>query len=184
MSPTELVAVFVSALSVWLTGCRVVWCWPVTLVACLLYGIVFHEARLYADMALQAVFAALACYGWWRWQSAEHHDGSVQVRPLEARSLWFGVVLSTACGAGAGYALSRLTDDAAPFSDAMLSAYSILGQVWMARQHIACWWVWIVVDLFYTGLFAVRGLYPTAVLYAVFVGLAVTGLRLWRKEAK
>jgi len=31
-------------------------------------------------------------------------------------------------------------------------------------------------------LYIVRGLYPTAVLYVVFFGLCIVGLRAWRRE--
>ncbi|MGO3518573.1 MAG: nicotinamide mononucleotide transporter, partial [Acetobacter cibinongensis] len=52
--------------------------------------------------------------------------------------------------------------------------------VWMARGLCACWWLWGVIDAAYTVLFTMRGLYLTAVLYAVFVALAVAGWRAWR----
>jgi nicotinamide mononucleotide transporter len=37
------------------------------------------------------------------------------------------------------------------------------------------------VDVIYTGLFLSKELYLTAVLYALFVGLAVRGLMSWGK---
>jgi nicotinamide mononucleotide transporter len=45
--------------------------------------------------------------------------------------------------------------------------------------------VWIVVDIVAIGLFATKGLEPTAALYAVFLCLAVLGgmtwLNAWRR---
>ena len=63
MSALELAAVVASALGVWLTGRRAPVCWVVMVLASALYGIVFWQARLYADAALQGVFALLALYG-------------------------------------------------------------------------------------------------------------------------
>ena len=60
MSGLEGLAAIASALGVWLTGRRTVWCWPVMLLASVLYGVVFAQDHLYADAALQGVFAALA----------------------------------------------------------------------------------------------------------------------------
>ncbi|AOW46825.1 hypothetical protein A4S02_08600 [Acetobacter ascendens] len=60
MSPLEIAAVVASALGVWLTGRRIMLCWPIMLIASVLYGVVFWQARLYADTALQAVFATLS----------------------------------------------------------------------------------------------------------------------------
>ncbi|MDP0995797.1 nicotinamide mononucleotide transporter family protein, partial [Klebsiella pneumoniae] len=50
---------------VWLTAQRVRWCWPVSVVAVLLYAWIFFDVKLYSDMLLQLVFAALQGYGWW-----------------------------------------------------------------------------------------------------------------------
>lgn len=184
MSGLELAAVVASALGVWLTGRRAPVCWVVMVVASALYGLVFWQARLYADTALQGVFAMLALYGWWGWLRGVRNAGQVQVVALPRKSFWYGVVVATLGGIGFGVILRTTTDDPLPLLDALLSAYSILGQVWMARRHLACWWLWIVIDTVYTGLFFTRGLYLTAALYAAFIVLAALGLQAWRKPAK
>lgn len=181
MTPLETVAALMSALGVWLTGRRIMLCWPVMLAASILYGMVFWQARLYADTALQGVFAALSLYGWWRWLRGMEEKGTVTIKALSKSALWIGLGASAAGGMALGLLLRTTTDDPMPLLDALLSAYSILGQIWMARRHVASWWVWIVVDTLYTGLFLVRELYLTAALYAAFVVLAATGLRQWRR---
>ena len=52
---------------------------------------------------------------------------------------------------------------------------------WQARKHTANWWLWIVVDVVYVGEYLVKHLILTAVLYAVFVLLAMLGLRDWHR---
>jgi nicotinamide mononucleotide transporter len=71
------------------------------------------------------------------------------------------------------------TDAALPWLDAMLAALSLVAQWWQARRHIATWWLWIIVDVVYVGMYLVKSLDVTAGLYLVFVGLAVMGLRAW-----
>lgn len=180
MSLLELLAVLFSAAGVWLTGRRTVLCWPVMLVASVLYGAVFWRAHLYADTALQGVFAALSLYGWWGWLRGVHDDGAVQVVQPPRGIMVRGVVLSVAAGVLLGGVLQTWTDDPNPLMDALLSTFSILGQMWMARRYLACWLIWLGVDVLYTGLFVVRELYLTAGLYAAFVGLAVAGWVQWR----
>ncbi|OUJ03984.1 nicotinamide riboside transporter PnuC [Acetobacter cibinongensis] len=180
MTALETVSAALSALGVWLTGRRAMACWPVMSLASVLYGVVFWQAHLYADMALQGVFAALSLYGWWRWVRGVRVEGAVHVVPLKNMLLWSGLFVAALGGLVGGYTLQTLTDDPMPLLDALLSAYSILAQVWMARRHSACWWLWGVIDAAYTVMFAMRGLYVTAVLYAVFVALAVAGWRAWR----
>lgn len=180
MSLLELCAVLFSAAGVWLTGRRIMLCWPVMLIASVLYGVVFWRAHLYADTALQGVFAALSLYGWWGWLRGVAQEGAVQVVQPTRPAVVRGVVVSLAAGLLMGAALLRWTDDPNPMLDALLSVFSVLGQVWMARRYLACWTVWLVVDALYTGLFMVRGLYLTAGLYAAFVALALAGWVQWR----
>jgi nicotinamide mononucleotide transporter len=44
--------------------------------------------------------------------------------------------------------------------------------------------VWIAVDILYVGLYLYKGLMLTAVLYGVFVLLAIAGLRAWSAVAR
>jgi nicotinamide mononucleotide transporter len=51
--------------------------------------------------------------------------------------------------------------------------------VLLARKKVENWHVWIAVDVLYVGLYVYKGLMLTAILYAVFVAMAVAGLRAW-----
>jgi nicotinamide mononucleotide transporter len=50
------------------------------------------------------------------------------------------------------------------------------------RKWIENWWLWIVVDVVYVGMYLMKALYLTAGLYLVFVMLAVMGLVEWRRS--
>jgi len=76
------------------------------------------------------------------------------------------------------------TNAALPWLDAMLAALSLVAQWWQARRHIATWWLWIIVDVVYVGMYAVKSLHATAALYLVFVALAASGLQAWKKAAR
>lgn len=181
MSLTELLAALLSAAGVWLTAKRQMACWPVSLIAALLYGWVFFAARLYADAALQAVFCGCLFYGWWQWKTdGTQGDTALHIRSLSAYTASTGLLAGLVCGGLWAFCLARFTDDPTPLADAMLSSYSIVAQLWAARRHTASWLMWIVIDTAYVLLFLTRGLYPTAVLYAVFIGLALQGFLRWR----
>jgi nicotinamide mononucleotide transporter len=72
---------------------------------------------------------------------------------------------------------------ALPHLDAALTSFSLVASWWGARKHIANWWLWIVVDLVYIGEYIYKDLWLTALLYAGLVGLAILGLRDWRRAA-
>ena len=178
----ELTATLVTLLGIWLTTRRVLSCWPVVLVADLLYLVVFYRARLLSDSLLQLFFIAFTLYGWWHWWRGVRDEGSVRIVSLRGLSL----ALALAAGVAGSLILGAITlrlHAALPFLDATLASFSLVASWWQARKHIANWWLWIVIDLAYIGEYVYKGLWATAWLYALLVLLAVLGLRDWRAAA-
>jgi nicotinamide mononucleotide transporter len=179
----ELTGAVTAILGIWLTTKRLLICWPVTLVSIFLYMVVFYRAGLFSDALLQVFFVAFTFYGWWHWWRGVRQEGSVRVVPLPRSSLITAVVLGIPGSFVLG-TLARHLHAALPYLDAVLMSYSLVASWWGARKHIANWWLWIVVDLVYIGEYIYKDLWPTALLYAGLVGLAVLGLRDWRRAAE
>lgn len=182
MSPLEIIAVLVNVLGVWLTARRTPWCWPVSVVAVLLYVWIFYDVKLYSDMLLQVVFAFLQGYGWWRWQTGRMDHGKVRIERLSTRLALVSLALGALISALLGAAMAHFTDASLPWLDASLTGFSLVASYWAARKFIASWWLWIVLDAIYSGLYYYKALPLTAVLYAGFILLAVYGLRAWRRD--
>jgi len=180
----ELVAAAVSALDVWLATKRSMISWPVTIFASLLYGEQFRESRLYSDMLLQGIFVVFAIYGWWHWQRGLKADGAVRVVKPRAAALVRDVALGVVASMLLGWWMRGHTDASLPWLDAALTGFSLVGTWWGAQKYIANWWLWIVVDVIYVWEYAYKDLWLTSGLYAVFVGLAMLGLRDWRRAAR
>jgi nicotinamide mononucleotide transporter len=178
----ELAGAITAILGIWLTTRRLLICWPVTLVSIFLYMVVFYRAGLLSDALLQVFFVAFTFYGWWHWWRGVRQEGTVRVVPLPRSSLITAVVLGIPGSFVLG-TLARHLHAALPYLDAVLMSYSLVASWWGARKHIANWWLWIVVDLVYIGEYIYKDLWPTALLYAGLVGLAVLGLRDWRRAA-
>ncbi len=179
----ELAGAVTAILGIWLTTKRLLICWPVTLVSIFIYMVVFYRAGLFSDALLQVFFVAFTFYGWWHWWRGVRQEGSVRVVPLPRTSLITAVVLGIPGSFVLG-TLARHLHAALPYLDAVLMSYSLVASWWGARKHIANWWLWIVVDLVYIGEYIYKDLWPTALLYAGLVGLAVLGLRDWRRAAE
>lgn len=186
MSALEIIAVIVSALAVWLTARRHLWCWPIGLVSVLLYARIFFTAKLYSDLLLQLIFAVMQLYGWWQWSRAtpDSLDSHSQILPQRLPlSGWLAGLLAGVCGSVLlGYVMARFTDAHIPWLDSALTSFSLVAQFWMARKFVANWWLWIVVDIIYVGVYVYKDLDLTAGLYAAFIVLAVIGLRSWQRE--
>jgi len=182
MSWIEWIAVAITLLAVYLTTREIVWCWPIGMVSVVLYAWVFFRAKLYADMGLQALYFALAAYGWWAWRHGGRHHDELTVSRTQPRLRLALILIGATVGLTLGQVLSLLTDASLPFMDSMLTSFSIVGQWMQARKLLEAWIVWLAVDVFYVGMFLYKGLYPTTALYAVFLYLAALGYVRWRRS--
>ncbi len=182
MTLFELIAVLVTLAAVWLTARQVIWCWPTALVSVTMYAVVFYQAKLYADMGLQAVYFALSVYGWWAWLHGGEDRSELKVSLVSWRARAVLVLLGAVFALGLGTLLHRATDASLPFMDSALTSFSLVAQWLMTRKHLESWIVWIAVDVFYVGMFVMKELYLTAGLYAVFLLLAAVGLAEWRRS--
>ncbi|WP_442781608.1 nicotinamide riboside transporter PnuC [Collimonas fungivorans] len=184
MSGLEIIAVILSALAVWLTARRHLWCWPVGLVSVLLYARIFLVAKLYSDLLLQLIFAVMQLYGWWQWKrGASDLDGQhIQPQRLPKQGLLVGLLAGAVGSVVLGYVMASFTDAHIPWLDSALTSFSLVAQFWMARKYVANWWLWIAVDIIYVGVYIYKDLDLTAGLYAAFIVLAVIGLRNWQRQ--
>jgi nicotinamide mononucleotide transporter len=182
VSPLELFAALIGAISVWLSVRQNIWSWPTAIINVVLYAIVFYEAKLYADMGLQVIYAILSIYGWYEWLYGGEGRTELHVSRTGAR---LGALLALIAAAGSavlGVFLHRATDAALPFMDSFLSSTSLVAQWMMTKKLLENWLVWIGVDVLYVGMFIFKGLFLTAGLYAVFLALAVKGYIDWRRS--
>ena len=182
-TPLELLGFVLSVATVVLTILRNHWGWFFAIVSSATYGVVFFDARLYGDAGLQGVFIAASVWGWWQWLRG------AEGRPLPVTRLSHTGRIAALLGWAVGFfALSAFlkayTDTDVPHMDGFLTAGSLVGQLLTAKKKIENWHTWIVVDILYVGLYIYKGLHLTAILYAVFVVLAVLGLRAWTNAAR
>ena len=180
----EWIGAAVSVAAVWLAARRHMLGWPVGLASVALYALVFVDARLYSDALLQVAFAGFIVYGWRRWKANLDDDGLVRVAALAPGAALRDLGLGALGALLLGFCRHRYTGAALPWLDAAPTAFSLVAQWWQGRRHVAAWWLWIVLDLIYVGLYLFKSLEVTAALYLGFVGLAVMGLRQWRRAAQ
>lgn len=183
-TPLELISFVLSVLTVLLNIRRNHWAWLFAIVSSAAYGVVFFNSRLYGDAGLQAVFIVVSVWGWYSWLHGGVQGQVLDVTRLDRRGWllslagWvFGFVLLS-------WFLKTWTNTDVPHIDGFLTAGSLLGQVLLSRKKVENWHAWIAVDVLYVGLYLYKNLVLTAILYAVFVVMAVIGLRAWRRVAR
>lgn len=181
MSPIEILAVVATLASVWLSVRRNILTWPTGIIGVSAYFVVFLRTRLYADMALQLLFFVQCSYGWWAWRRSEQRaEPPIRVLSRRGRAGVVSGVVMLAWLSGA--LLSRYTNASAPYWDATASVLSVTANQMLARRLLENWLLWIVADVLYVGIFIWKGLYLSAGLYALFLGMVIAGLRRWTRE--
>lgn len=158
------------------------WAWLFAITSAGLYAIVFYEAKIYGDMALQFVFVAISLWGWYQWLFGGSNRQGVTVSRLDAKAWAMVALIWTLAYAIVATILRTLTDTDVPHIDAFLTAGSLVAQYLLTRKTLENWHLWIIIDLLYIGLYLHKNLYLTAVLYGLFAILAFVGLLAWKKS--
>jgi nicotinamide mononucleotide transporter len=177
----ELLGFVTGVANVWLLVRQHIANWPVGIANVLLLMLVFTGAGLYADAGLQGVYVVLGLYGWWHWLRGGADHGPLVVRRT-TRNEWLGqAVAGVVITAALCYWLAGHTDSTTELPDALTTALSLLATYGQTRKLLESWWLWIAADLIYIPLYGYKDLWLTALLYIMFLGLCVAGLRAWRR---
>jgi len=143
-------------------------------------------ARLPLQAALQTVYVAMAVYGFRTWtRQADAADaGRVQIQRWPLRRNGAALVAVALGTLALAPLLARLTDAAWPTLDAAVTLGSLLATWMTARALLDNWVWWIVVDAASLVLYASQGLVFVALLYLVYMVIAVIGLRDWSRRLR
>ena len=180
----EWIAVACGLTNVALIIRRSIWNYPFGFIMVALYFFIFWEYKLYSDAILQVYFFVIQFYGLWVWLNGRAPDGRVMVAPLSRQMFISYLAMTAVAWMAISFLMDTYTDAAAPIWDSAVAALSVTAQFLMSRRHIESWLLWIVVDVLAIGLFYTRDLAPTAALYFIFLGLAITGYVQWRDAKK
>lgn len=181
MSPLEIAANLINLLSIWLAARNSVHTWWTGIIGCLLFALLFFQARLYADVTLQVFFIGACISGWWNWHT-KRDTPPLSIRATPTRWLLLIALAALSVTAGYGLLLHALTNAYSPFVDSAVLAFSIVGQFLLVGRRIENWWAWLIVNTLSVPLYLKRDLNLTALFYAFFWFNAWYGLWHWHKE--
>lgn len=150
---------------------------------------IYFSKGLYADFAINIYYFLIAIYGYivWTRSSKKASEGKKDQEPKKdlpishvgRRQLIICASAFMALWAILFCGLKFLTDSTVPLADAFTTALSIVAMWMLARKFIEQWIAWIAVDAVCICLYAYKGIYLYAVLYAIYTVIAVIGYRNW-----
>jgi len=177
----EWTAAIITAVSVYLQTRENIWNWPTAIVSVVMYMVVYVKSGLYSDVGLQGYFLATSIYGWYHWLHGGRADSPLPISRATRRMWFWCVVIGVTFWYLDASITSRMKGVSFPYIDAGTTTISLIAQWMITRKVLENWLLWIVVNVVYVPVLLAKGLYPTALLYAVMLVLAIKGYVDWRR---
>lgn len=128
-------------------------------------------------MYLQLLFVAQSLYGWYNWKK----DRTIlPIEKLENHDVYLFAITTGLLSFFLSYIL-LMTGDKEPYLDGITTGLSIMATLLLIFKKIDNWYYWIIADVLYIYLFYSQGLYWSTGIYFVFLLLAISGLKTWKK---
>lgn len=193
MSYIEFFGTLLNLWCVWLVMKKHIWNWPVGIIGVILFGSLFYQLHLYADLFEQWYYFVTGFIGWYAWAKAKkpkdaNDDIIVKRNSMLANVYWLiGIGIFTFIGT---WAMSNINlwlprffpvPASLPLLDVWTTIMSFAAQILMIQKRLENWVLWIVVDVIGIGLYWYKGVPFVALLYAFFLVLATNGLITWYK---
>lgn len=181
---SEILSALTCLWAIWLNTRRKTAGWPIGLVSVLLAALVYFDEGLYAEGGLQFFYLISGVYGWWQWKAAERISPENQVwhLPMKRTEAITGILLALIASFFIYLVLQRFSGAVSPLPDALITGFSLLAQVWLARKKPENWLLWMLLNIGSVGLYIQRELWFFAGLYFLLFLLAVRGYMLWKKS--
>lgn len=178
----EFIGLVSGLLCVWFLIKDKVLTWPFGILYVLCSFVVFYQAKLYADLILHVFFLVMNVYGWYYWvvgkpKKDQELPISTATLPLLGGLTVFGLIGALALG----YLLNQFTDADLPYWDSAVTIYSLLAMWLTARKKLENWYFWLAIDILATWIYVRKGIYFYALLYGVYIAMAIAGMLSWSK---
>jgi nicotinamide mononucleotide transporter len=182
-SLSEVIGVITGLLCVYLAAKNIIWNWPLAIISVAIYIFIFYNSHLFADMGLQVYFLITNIYGWYFWSkkpATEEKAPVLRIKRLEVILSVAAVVIFTFLFGS----VLKYTTASFPFLDSFCTACSLVAQILLARKVLENWLIWVFVDVIYVGVYLYKDLHLTAVMYALYIGIALLGYIDWKRDWK
>jgi len=179
MNNIEIIAVIFSLLSVVFAVKNNILTWPFAIVGVTFYGIFFYQNHIWGNMFLQIPFLVQSIYGWAKWDETNE----IKVEQLEKHDRNILAISSFLLTTLITFTLI-MTGDKSPYFDGITTSLSLIAMTLLAKKKIDNWLYWITADFLFVIFFLNEEDYLSSITYFVFLILAITGLKQWKKSLK
>ena len=157
-------------------------CWVAWIISSLMYFFVMYSANLYMEALLQIFYIFIGLYGLYQWRFKSDKKDALKITTWSVKNHLIVISALVFLTSLSGYILMIYTAAASPFVDAFTTWGAIAASYLVAKKILENWFYWFVIDFVSVFLFISRELYPTALLFIVYLVLVVIGYSAWRKS--
>lgn len=191
----EFVGTLFNLACVILVARRNIFTWPISIIAVVLFGALFYQINLYADVIEQVYYLITGVIGWYMWSSVRYRNREdkkvvITTNSLSVNLLWVAGI--TAASVVATWALSNVhtwlpaifpEPASLPAVDATTTVMSFVAQYLMMYRKLESWLLWIAVDVVAVWLYWYKEVPFISLLYLVFLVNAIYGYISWKQAS-
>ena len=178
----EIVAAILAIAYLILAMLQDIRCWVAWIISSLMYFFVMYSANLYMEALLQIFYIFIGLYGLYQWRFKADVKDALKITTWSVKNHLIVISALVFLTSLSGYILTIYTAAASPFIDAFTTWGAIAASYLVAKKILENWFYWFVIDFVSVFLFISRELYPTALLFIVYLVLVVIGYSAWRKS--
>lgn len=169
--------------------------WVLGVVMPLCYVWIYFRSGLYANATLNVYNVVISIYGLHRWLHGGENGGEVPIGSMPRRYVPWVVAAIVVMGGALTWLLSLLGESQAIWGtegsasllqcglDGLTASLSVVGMWMLARKYYQQWLCWMLVEPLTVVMCLATHLWATAVLYAVYMVVAVMGYVKWKRQA-
>ena len=157
-------------------------CWISGILMVSIYGWIFYQEKIFANMFLQMIYFVMSLYGLYCW-IRKKKENDTKIGTMDKSYLLLMLVLLVILTA-ATYLMLQKTNSTMLFADAITAAAGLLATWMQAKKYIENWLVFIPTDILLTYMFYEQGLFITSGLYVIYSFLAIYAYYTWKKSLK
>ena len=173
-------------------------CWLCAFFSTAIFSVIFFDANLLQESALNIYYLIIAVYGWFSWRFGRNQKGQQQHLeeqisdkqskgervitrwPLGRHLFW--IVTMAIIALLSGYISDKWLQADMPYLNGFTVWFAVYTTFLVARKVLENWYYWMVLNPVSFYIFYQQELYVTCALMVVYFVMSIYGLLEWQKQ--
>ncbi len=182
----DILTTILGLIYIWLEYRAHIALWVIGIVMPALDIYLYWSHGLYGDAGMACYYTLAACYGLyiWKFKKTRNKKESLPIIFMPRDQYLPSLLFFLISWGFIYYILITWTNSTVPLLDSFTNAMSFVGLWALARKYVEQWIFWIIVDIVCTFLYIQKGIPFKAMLYGLYVVIAIAGYQKWKRLAK